>query len=118
MRTANRSYALLGHGQSGDHGALELIVVGQIPEQHPPGGAVGVDQAADRQQVMVLVEEVVADERTDVAQRAGQAVQLRDDQRVGVTAPDHAQRRLQAGPLQRATQDPLVCYDIDQSNAV
>ncbi len=82
-----------------DHLPLELVVVRQVHHEHAPGGTVGVDHAADRQEVIALIGEVVAHQRAHVAQRAREPVQLDHDQRVGRPAPDPAQRRLQAGPL-------------------
>ena len=73
----------------GDHRSCNLVIVREIHKQHAPGSAVRLHHAAARQQMVALISEVVADQRSHVAQRPGEPIQLGHDQRVGPPAPDH-----------------------------
>ena len=67
-------------------------------------------------QVVTLVGKVVLDERTDLAQRSRQPIELRHDEGVGATAPEYLQCLLQPWAVQRAAEDSLILFYVDKPN--
>lgn len=58
---------------------LELRVIGQVQHEHAPGGIVCIHHAADREQVIAVMREVVINERAEIANRPCQSVELHHD---------------------------------------
>jgi hypothetical protein len=101
-----------------NHLPFKLRVVRQVHQHHPSCRRVRVRHSAQRQQVIALVPKVILDERADIAQRAGQSVQLHDDQGIRRTSSEHREGCLQSGTFQSPARDPLIGFYVDEFYAV
>jgi len=104
-------------GPLADGLALPLAHARQYVQHETTGSRAGVDVVANGQQGETRPE-VLLDQRAEVANRAGQPIELRDQQAVGVAGVEESESALQTGPVERAGAFARVDHHVDQLQVV